>query len=172
MAYMRTLTILLAAQSLLLLGCERNQIPAAADAALESASVLELLSLEPHPSEGAEGERFGEWLVLGSTNLDASSRRKVIAALRQGMPYYDDGSRADCFWPRHGLRVRHEGKTYKFVICFQCTLAGVSQDDSPLGNFVIRESPQLVFDKALFEAGIPLAKTSAELVEESNARAN
>jgi hypothetical protein len=149
--------------ALLFTGCERNPIPAAAGAALESSAALELFSLEPGSTEpgstpDAAGDTFHGWPVLGSTKLDAQSRQDVVDAFQKGVPYYDDGVRAACFVPRHGLRVLEEGKTYDFLICFQCSMADVFEDDVKVGSFLIRESPQPVFNSVLIKAGVPLAK--------------
>lgn len=140
-----------------------NTIPAEADAVLESWPTFELLSLDPSVPEADGEDRFHQWKVLGSTQInDAQTRTKVIAALRKGVPKYDDGSRAACFWPRHGIRVKDGEMQFDFVICFECAYAVVyaGNNEKDIGGFQIAGSPQPAFDKALKSKGVKLPKQS------------
>lgn len=54
---------------------------------------------------------------------------------------------AQCFNPRHGIRVMRNGKQDDLVICFECLsfrLYGASE-----GGFVITDTPKALFDEVL-----------------------
>jgi hypothetical protein len=66
------------------------------------------------------GETFHEYPVLGKVEItEAEQRRSFISALNDAIRRAPQLSAA-CFWPRHGLRAIEDGKTYDYVICFQC----------------------------------------------------
>lgn len=157
---LRTLLIVSAIGLVPLTGCKTsgppNLIPSEAAAALDSSPTFELLSLEPKESQGNGDGYFHGWKVLGKTTVE--DRARIVTALRKGVPKYDSGVRAACFWPRHGIRVSHEGTTYDFVICFECLAAGVYADGNEAGGFVVQSSPQPAFDAELSQGGVPLAK--------------
>jgi hypothetical protein len=140
---------------------QAHQIPAAAKAVLEQADDFELLSLKPDMTKMLGN--FHGWLVLGKTVIkDATTRKKLVEAFEQGIREYKDGP-ANCFKPRHGIRVKHDGKTAEFVICFECAQVHVSMvDGSRPQGFLISSSPAALFNEVLKEAGVPLAEQVGE----------
>lgn len=135
-----------------------NLIPPAADLALASSPQFELFSLDPAQPEVDDEAHFQKWKVLGKTIIvDSTVRERIIAALRAGVPKYEQPPAA-CFFPRHGIRVADQGKTYDFVICFECHAVGVYTEGEATAGFQINSSPQPVLDSELTRAGIPLAK--------------
>jgi hypothetical protein len=137
---------------------EEHQIPAAAKAVLEKAEDFELLSLEPVATNMMGN--FHGWKVLGKTAVkDAETRKKLIEAFEKGVSEYKDGA-ARCFNPRHGIRVKHDGKTVEFVICFECAQVHVAIRDgnSQPQTFLISQSPAATFNDVLKKADIPLAE--------------
>jgi hypothetical protein len=164
---LHTLLIVLAVgPAALTVGClgpmEPNVIPEAGKLALERADQFELLSLEPTVEQhDGENDSFHRWHVLGKVTIEQKkSRERILAALSAGVPEHQ-GPVASCFIPRHGIRVVHAGKTYDFVICFECHAVAVYTDPSGAdesGGFQIDSSPQPVFDEELVKAGIALAK--------------
>lgn len=152
--------MLLALVSVVLLanGSRADAIPPAALAALEKAAQFELYSLEPSDRENKDGERFHGWKVLGKATVkDKDARQRVIASLKKGAEE-NDGVVANCFEPRHGIQVTHDGKTISLVICFQCLSAQMFVDGKRDGGYLTTGSPQPVLDKVLKDASIPLAK--------------
>jgi hypothetical protein len=153
--------LLIAALLAMAAGCasssERNEIPAAAASILEGADKFELLSLDPHFSGGHVEEGFHNYKILGQTELsDPRQRTMIVSALKKGAE--EAGSPAMCFDPRHGIRVVRGGEMVDFVICFECSRVDVYVDGSKGESFLVSKSPQPVFDRALTDAGIPLAK--------------
>ena len=165
---LRTLLIVLALGPMALVGCdsgEPNFIPPDANAALESLPTFELLSLDPLQPEEEGDDRFHAWKVLGRTLItDKQARTKLVAALRKSVPIYD-GPKADCFWPRHGIRVRDALIAYDFVICFECHAADVYANGKRLGGFQTGHAkplPQPIFDQELVRADVPLPKKATD----------
>ena len=144
-----------------------TKMPASARAALESAEKLELFSLDPDrhqrideadDQKAAAGTHFHGWKVLGSTQLtDRLERSKIIQMFQKGVDESGDAA-ASCFIPRHGIRVVANGKTVDFVICFQCFRVEWFEDDQHRqAEILIARSPEPAFDRALKQAGVPLA---------------
>ena len=144
-----------------------SKMPPGARAALESADKLELFSLDPDrhqrideadDQKSAAGTHFHGWKVLGSTQLtDRLERSKIIQMFQKGVDESGDAA-ASCFIPRHGIRVVANGKTVDFVICFQCFQVEWFEDDQRRQEeILIARSPEPAFDRALKQAGVPLA---------------
>lgn len=113
----------LALAAMALTGCAaKNQMPAEARAILEKADRYELISLDPgaeSDEKDKKADRFHGWKILGQTPIkDAETRKKVLGALLKGIEE-NDGSVADCFNPRHGLRATHDKKMVELVVCFE-----------------------------------------------------
>jgi hypothetical protein len=126
---------------------------------LEKADTFELYSLDPGPRKVAGG--FHGWKVLGKTPVkDAAARKRILAAVYKGLAD-SDGTVANCFNPRHGIRATHKGKTVDLVICFECLQvqfhAGKEQ-----ATELTTASPQPTLDKVLKDAGVPLAKKAGK----------
>ena len=151
---------------LVTLGCEAQPdsgLPKKAAKALEESSSFELYSLDPDrfalksDEKGLHGFR-----VLGQTTVeDMNSRKKMIAALNAGVAEHD-GSVADCFFPRHGIKVAIDGETHEFVICFQCLQVQWYIDGKKAKGFLISDSPQPTFDQILKDADVPLPKKAKD----------
>jgi hypothetical protein len=134
-----------------------NPIPEAATGALDKAGTLELVSLNPERPRERPRDNFHGWKVLGRTAVkDKEKCKRLAAALRRGVEE-SEGVAAACFNPRHGLRVIRDGKPVDFVICFECLQVQVFEGNRSLKGFLISGSPERAFDKALRDAGVPLA---------------
>jgi hypothetical protein len=140
-----------------------NKIPEAVRTALENAERFELLSLNPNAQPNQRpNEQFHGWRILGSTVVkDAETRNDLVTALKKGVEE-NKGMAANCFNPRHGIRVSRDGNTNDLVICFECLQVLVYQNDKgekPAG-FLISDSTQSaesLFNRALMKQKIPLA---------------
>ncbi|MFO0800635.1 MAG: hypothetical protein U0804_24490 [Gemmataceae bacterium] len=146
----------------------RSPVPAPVEGAFEKADEVTLYSLDPDSAygrvpEGAakDAEVFHKSVVLGKTAVtSAAVRTSLFDAFRAGVNDHD-GSVAACFIPRHGLRVRTGDKTVDLVICFECAQVAVYENGKAVGqNVLISRSPRGAFNKALKDAGVPLAKGS------------
>jgi hypothetical protein len=108
-------------------GRAEQKLPAAARTALEKADAIEVLSLDPRGGDDSKAA-FHDYKVLArATVKEADARKAVVDAVNKGVAE-SDGSIAKCFEPRHGLHVVYDGKTYDFVICYQCTQIEVYAD--------------------------------------------
>jgi hypothetical protein len=135
-----------------------DQMPPLAQAALEKTDTFELLSLDPDPEKKTRKDGFHGWKVLGQTLIkDAKVRKDLVAAFKKGVEE-NDGIVADCFIPRHGIRIKHEGKTVDLVICFQCLKVYLYVDGKREKGFLVTRSPQPLFNQVLKSAGVPLPK--------------
>lgn len=138
-----------------------KKLPADVVDILAKAEQLELYSLDPDDDlEKPPPDAFHRHRVLGKTVVsDEAVRKHVIAGLEKGVA---QGTRpAKCFWPRHGVRVTHNGKTLDLVICFQCSQLSFILGDKA-ETVVISKSPESVLDKTLKDAGVPLAPKAAK----------
>jgi hypothetical protein len=140
-------------------GCG-GKLPAPYKAALQNGAPFELFSLDPVATErnGRSKDGFHEWIVLGKTTIDDhETRDQLVSALEQGVARRRKGV-AGCFEPRHGIRVKHEGVDVDFIVCFRCAHVQVFVGKQLSEGIQITDSPQPVFDKALRDAGVPVAE--------------
>jgi hypothetical protein len=135
-----------------------GSVPAATWDVLDGADEWELYSLFPDERNTELPERFGKWPVLGKTTVrDPEVLRRLRRALWAATPRYESLNGAKCFWPRHGIRASHEGRTVELAICFECQ--HIYQGDGKHSG-VGREA-QPVFDAVLREARLRLAPPGA-----------
>jgi hypothetical protein len=138
---------------------EERKLPDKVWAILNEADQLELLSLDPDQEKEAK-DKFHGWNVLGKTGIkDKKAREGVVSAVSKGVKE-SDGTRANCFEPRHGIRATKEKQTVDLVICFECLSVEIYLDG---GNkregdpIAITKSPETALDKVLRDAGVNLA---------------
>jgi len=125
-------------------------------ALLEKAGRFDLLSLNPERTQDEPPKSFHGWKVLGKTTVtDAAARGKVVAAFKDGVEASTPLA-AGCFRPRHGIRLTHDGRSFDFLICFECLFVQVFEGDRPERVYRITGSPQRAFDRVLRDAGVPL----------------
>jgi hypothetical protein len=142
----------------------QNRIPEAVERLFDMSETFELYSLDPERKTDKDGKvveakaSFHGWQVLGKTEVKAEAARKRLAeALRLGAED-NFGMAAACFIPRHGLRLKDEGKTVDLVICFQCLQVQVFVDGERKEGFLTSGEPQNEFDATLKAAGVKLPK--------------
>lgn len=89
---------------------------------------------------------LGSYYELGRVSPTPNEVREMRAALVQGIheESQEDGV-SMCYWPRHALLINHEGKEYKFEICFECH-KGVF---TSVGQVKVSSSPAKVFNRVL-----------------------
>ncbi len=138
-----------------------NKIPDSALTALENAEQFELLSLDPdYHGKHRLNEEFQGWRILGSITVkDAEVRNELVTALKKSAQE-SKGFIANCFNPRHGVRVSRDGKTNDFVICFECLHVEAFENGKNDTGFPISDSAQStesLFNRVLMKQKIPLA---------------
>ena len=153
----RSAILVLTAVCLMAIGCSLGKrLPSAAEQALRNTADFELLSLDPD-REKIDENGFCGWTVLGKTTIqDADVRTKLVDAFKKGVAQSDDTA-VDCFNPRHGIQVVHDGTTHQFVICFECYQVEWYTNNANTGGFHIADSPQEIFDEILKASKVPLA---------------
>jgi hypothetical protein len=139
-----------------------RKLPDKATAILDKATEFELYSLEPDEEEKPAGKptRLHGWKVLGKTTVKkAGAGKDLLTALEQGIASRRARG-AKCFEPRHAIRATHDGKRVDLVICFKCGWVYVYFDGKEKEEPHVRidRTTQPYFDKALHDAGVPLAK--------------
>jgi hypothetical protein len=133
-----------------------KSFPATYAAALEKGTEFELLSLHPLAYEATPENSFHGWKVIGKTLItDDATRKQVVAAFNKGIQEGD--VMADCFNPRHGIRVKLSERMVDFVICFECDGVEVFFNDKRQEGFACTAKPQSAFDEALTAGGAELA---------------
>jgi hypothetical protein len=131
-------------------GSRRQQLSDATVALLEQADQFELLVLSPKPIRAENA--FHGYKVLGAAKIaQPDTRRRLISALMQSMRE-SDGTVAQCFNPRHGIRATRHGKRADLVICFECLSFRLYGDSQ--GAFEITHTPEVLFEEVLKKNGI------------------
>lgn len=124
------------------------------DAALDKPDSVVLYSLEPWEREDNKG--FHSYKVLGTLAPDRGAARTVIAEFRKALAY--DSKGAACFDPRHGLRVRSNGHTFDFLLCYDCGAMRVLRDGKAIESHEASGNAA-VLNKLLTAAGVALSRT-------------
>lgn len=140
-----------------------NRLPAAVEQLLDKAETFELVSLDPdNRGKGVVAkDGFQGWKVLGKTSVKDEERKRLTAALRLSVED-NFGIAAACFIPRHGIRLKGDGKTVDLVICFECLSAQVFVDGKRGKGFLTTNEPRAAFDAVLKTAGVKLPKPAKE----------
>jgi hypothetical protein len=138
-----------------------NRIPETLWRALENPKHFELLSLDPdYHEQHRPRDEFHDFRILGSMTVsDAETRSNLVAALKKSAQE-SKGFIANCFNPRHGIRVIRDGKTNDLVICFECLNVKTFENDKQSEGFPISDSAQSaesLFNRVLMKQKIPLA---------------
>lgn len=110
---------------------EKGTQPDGVLAALANPDRVELVALHPYPHEIEEEERMDRmhgYGVLGRAVMsDAASANALLAEIERGIEA-SGGTVADCFNPRHGLRVTVGETLWELVICYECLSMQVYRD--------------------------------------------
>jgi hypothetical protein len=133
---------------------------------LEHASSMTVMSLDPtlrspnffsRLTENLSYRHFRGWRLLGQTNIsDAATRKRVAASVETAVRNFT-GWRANCFNPRHAVRVTSGSQTYDFVICYECGSLQCYSGERDVGSVCMSGSPRSL-DALLTGAHIKLAK--------------
>jgi hypothetical protein len=136
-----------------------ERVPQIAKAALEQGTDLELLSLDYGKDEvGNNVDSYVPRKILGIARLtDTDARKMVLAAFDRALREFDvqEDDAAECFYPRHGLRMQHDGKTFRFDICFEC-LQLEFYIDGKRQQTIFHHSAQSLFNAVLSAANLSL----------------
>ncbi|VTR91990.1 Uncharacterized protein OS=Pirellula staleyi (strain ATCC 27377 / DSM 6068 / ICPB 4128) GN=Psta_0497 PE=4 SV=1 [Gemmata massiliana] len=133
-----------------------TKLPDTVLTALEKAEAIEVYSLNGSTNDEDE-TGWHATRLLGKTSVKGEAAKGLVTALKKGLK--DEAEKADCFTPRHGIRVSHDGKTYDMLICFECRWMYVytGEKEKPL-VVVISDSPQERINQILTDAKVQIAK--------------
>jgi hypothetical protein len=127
---------------------DRNKLPDAAKAALDNATSLEILSLQPQAKPGEdESKLFHGYPVLAKVTVMGDDKKKVLEAIYKGIAD-NKGISANCFIPRHGIRASSDSRSVDLVICFECLQVEV-WDGKERTRLLITASPKPVLNEFL-----------------------
>ena len=144
--------------TVILIGCSRE---ARNILDLTQVSQFEMFSIDGNryvrmPESYSRLDQFHSYPVLGSTVIDsAEERQRLIAALFVGIESYQ-GPPADCFNPRHGIRLIYPDRQVDYLICFECYQVRVF-DGPEKYTELTGESPRIIFNEVLNRSKVPLA---------------
>jgi hypothetical protein len=135
----------------------------------ESLTLLSIDGLrDPEPEASGDERMFHGYPVLGRLEIKDPAELKVIVdALISATQDATSTHVAGCFWPRHGIRAIENGKTFEFIICFECSGFSEYINGKPVRGGPVTKNVQATFDEHLVAAGIPLAPKTQMRVEES-----
>jgi hypothetical protein len=137
-------------------------LPLETSRALKQADRFLLFSLQPYPKlESGKfvylPEKFHGYGVLGKTEItDKDERKRLLDQLFDCIPNRRPLSFAECFNPRHAIRVTHNGETVDLVICFECD--GLKIFDSKESFLNLKSVNHSEFNRVLKAAGVKLAE--------------
>lgn len=129
---------------------------------LREADELTVYALWTTNDQQQTSQQFHNYPTAGTVNLKNHPKRlEVIEGLILGSE--TNSTEMACFYPHHGLRVIHQGKTIDLLICFGCGKV----EHLPSGAFYhMHKSTQPALDSLFAEAGIPLPPESKKKTHE------
>jgi len=93
--------------------------------------------------------------VLGKLDLSSTECVDVMTAVFKGMAEEDDGWRAGCFLPRHGITAEVGDNRVDLLICFQCNYVYVYLNgENVMADILPSKSPGPVLNAVLDKHGI------------------
>lgn len=122
---------------------------------LEGADQFTLYSLKNHFERNGTNTFFDR-PILGQIKIEKTvERTNLVTALSDGIG--TGRVPADCFDPRHGIRAVKNGVAVDFLICFECGTIDVFSSKGTNWSFEVSETPAVLFNQTLQNAGIPLS---------------
>jgi hypothetical protein len=147
--------LMLVTLAALLVGCGRGESDVSTPDTLTLYSIDGTYLPGDMPKKYEGNAQFRGIPILGELEVkDADSRHEIMTALKEGFGK-DDGSRPGCFWPRHAIRAKKNGKTTDYVICFECHSVSIITGDESEG-LPMKETPKDIINKYLKDANVPL----------------
>jgi hypothetical protein len=143
---------------------DQADIAAAIEKIQASQVKLFLYSLNPNDSRIFEGklpenseEVFHRYPILGRAEMiSAEEKARLLESFAKGIRE-SNGLVAQCFNPRHGIRIIAGTTTNDFVICFECLQVRAYNPNADKA-FLTSSSPNKVFNKLLDEYHIKKAE--------------
>lgn len=131
-----------------------NMLPPEVLRALNAPEKATLYSIDPVRS-GFLRPTFHGYRILGSARLTGKQQRIAIWEFESAVSNWN-GITAECFNPRHGLRVISGGQAFDLVLCFECHQVEIFAHDKLTAELGATGTPE-VLNAILKRTGVPLA---------------
>jgi hypothetical protein len=126
-----------------------------------------LYSLEPW-EQAAPGESTLHGIkIIGQLNLDRDLEKAVAAEFKAAIANWDGTSPAGCFDPRHALTVTSGGKTYDFLLCYECGELEVFSGNGMIADMQVRGTGE-VLNAILSAHKVPLSRSARGATPEAH----
>jgi hypothetical protein len=153
-----TLTLLVAVVSPLTVAAQGNRLSSEAANALHAPEKAILYYLNPDSKRDTNDITLHGFKILKQVMLEGKQAVMASAAFELAITQGQNRVSADCFEPRHALRVKANGQTYDFLLCYQCGALYVYRGKSLMETVVVRGSPE-VLSSLLVDAKAPMSKS-------------
>lgn len=142
---------------------KRKQISSAIWSCLKNPKEMILYSIDPNLEDEdlkllPKDILFHNFKILGSTKINNVDDQKIIAAEIDNAVAVIDKDFANCFWPRHGVRVTDGNIVYDFVICYHCNTLYLYEGDNKLKEIILGGTVDIL-NAILIKANVPLPKS-------------
>jgi hypothetical protein len=137
---------------------EENKMPKEAAVALHASGNIILFSLQPWGATTNDVTLQG-YKILGQTALAGDQARIAAGAFESAVCKKRRKYTTLCFDPRHAIRVRDNGQTYDFLLCYTCGYLYIYCDNKLISELDAKGSPKQLND-LLAAARIPISKSA------------
>jgi hypothetical protein len=156
-----TLTLLVAVVSPLSVAAQGTTLSPEAASVLHAPENTILYYLNPDSKRDTNDITLHGFKILKQVTLEGKQAVMASEAFEEAIFQGRDGVQADCFDPRHALRVKANGQTYDFLLCYQCGALEVYRGKSLMETVVVRGSPE-VLSSLLVGAKAPQSKSGEQ----------
>jgi hypothetical protein len=119
-----------------------NVLPSDLQHVLDSADSAVIYSLDPNGDPRKE-PALHYVSILGRAKLNTAETHQASHAFNQAVRGWDN-IMAECFNPRHALRIHANGHTYDYLLCYECHQIEVFVDDDLKVDMGAAGSPEIL----------------------------
>jgi hypothetical protein len=156
-----TLVLLATAACLLIFAAHGNRLSSEAANALHAPEKVVLYSLVPESRRNTNDMTLHGFKVLKHLTLEGKQAAMASAAFESAISQGKNGLQADCFNPRHALRIMVKDQTYDYLLCYECGALSVYRGNILMETVGAAGSPE-VLNLLLSEAKVPLSKSPVQ----------
>jgi hypothetical protein len=138
-----------------------HEFPSEVALVLKAPNKAILYSLEPWEEAGPGESTLHGFKIIGQLNLDRDLEKAVAAHFKAAIATWD-GTGAGCFDPRHALTVTSGGKTYDFLLCYECGELEIFSGKRMIADMRARGTGEAL-NAILSAHKVPLSRSAMEL---------